>query len=237
MGRAVAVLREGDKMIRTSLLGAACAAAVASCATAGFDTVCATFNGVDPGSGVSYSLNFGDNWHDTTAGMFNWTRTGGTYSGAQDNFLSFCTELGENVSNGNNYCYEVIPLEIAPNSDPMGGARADLIRELFGRYYTPAFGAPLSRDEATAMQLAIWEIVFETRSTLDLSRGRARFTTGNDDAFKLAESYLKSLNGHGPMNNTIVVMSAEGVQDQIIPTPGTLALAGMGLVAAGRRRR
>lgn len=224
-------------MIRTSLLGAACAAAVASCANAGFDTISATFNGVDPGSGVSYTLNFGDDWRDTTAGMFNWTRTGGTYAGAQGNFLAFCTELGENVSNGNNYSFDVVPLEIAPSSDPMGGARAALIRELFGRYYTPAFGAPLSRDAATAMQIAIWEIVFETRSTLDISRGRARFNSGNGDALMLADSYLKSLDGTGPLNNTIVVMSADGVQDQIIPTPGTMALLGMGVLAAARRRR
>lgn len=224
-------------MNRSSLLGALCAVTVATCANAGFDTVIATFNGVNPGSGISYSLNHGDDWSNTTAGLFNWTRTGGSYAGAQDNFMSFCTELGEHVSNGNSYSYNIVSLETAPNTDPMGTEKAALIRELFGRYYTPAFGAPLSTNAATAMQLAIWEIVFETRSTLDLSHGRARFGSDNGAALALADSYLKSLDGTGPINNTIVVMSANGVQDQIIPTPGTLFLAGMGLIAASRRRR
>jgi hypothetical protein len=225
-------------MIRTSLLGAACAAAVASCANAGFDTICATFNGVSPGSGGQYSLNSGANWQGYgSAGLFNWTRTSGTYSGAQGNFMSFCTELREHVSNGNNYCYDVVSLEIAPSSGPMGAAKADQVRELFGRYYSPAFGSVLSADAAAAMQLAIWEIVFETSGSLGLGAGSAQFTNDNAAAIALAGTYLASIDGTGPRNNDIVVMSANGVQDQIIPTPGTMALLGMGVLAAARRRR
>lgn len=224
--------------IRTVLVSAFGAAALASCANAGFDTVCATFNGVSPGSGGQYSLNSGANWQGFgSAGLFNWTRTSGTYSGAQGNFMSFCTELGEHVSNGSNYCYDILSLEVAPSSGAMGAAKADQVRELFGRYYTPAFGAVLSADAATAMQLSIWEIVFENGGSLDLAAGNAQFTNDNAAAIALAGTYLSSLDGNGPRNNDIVVMSANGVQDQIIPAPGTLALLGMGALAAKRRRR
>ena len=210
---------------------------MASLAHAGFDTICATLNGVNPGSGVSYSLNSGSDWANTTAGLFNWTRTSGDYAGAQGDFLSFCTELGENVGNGNNYCYDVVSLEIAPSNGAMGAAKADQVRELFGRFYTPAFGSVLSTDAATAMQIAIWEIVFENGGSLDINGGNTRFGSGNGSALVLADTYLKSIDGTGPRNLDIVVMSADGVQDQIIPTPGTLALLGMGALAAKRRRR
>jgi hypothetical protein len=214
------------------------AAGMASAANAGFDTICATFNGVSPGSDGQYSLNSGANWNNTgAAGLFNWTRTAGTYTGAQGNFWSFCTELGEHVGPGNNYCYDVRDLQDAPSSGPMGAAKANQVRELFGRYYTPAFGSALSADAATAMQLSIWEIVFENSGVLDLSAGNALFTNNNAAAVVLAQSYLASLDGSGPLNHDIVVMSANGVQDQIIPTPGTLALAGLGLIASKRRRR
>lgn len=224
--------------IRSTLMGAMGVAAFAGSAMAGNDTLCAIFNGVQPGAGVHYTIDSGDNWHDTTAGAFNWTRTGGTYN-TGDTFRTFCIELQENISNNNNYCYEIVGLEDGPDSrSGMGERRANLLRELFGRFYTPAFGEPLSERKATAMQIAIWEIVHERGSNpLDLSDGRARFQTGNGEAYKLAEDYLKALTGHGPRNYTLVAMTGAGIQDQIIPAPGTLMLAGMGALALKRRRR
>jgi hypothetical protein len=220
------------------LCGVIAAAGLASAACAGFDTICATFNGVNPGSDGQYSLDGGANWGNTgPAGLFNWTRTSGSYAGAQGNFWSFCTELGEHVGGGSNYCYDVRDLQDAPSSGPMGSAKANLLRELFGRHYTPAFGSSLSGTVAAAMQLSIWEIVFENSGTLDLSTGNALLTNNDASAVVLAQSYLASLDGTGPLNNDLVVMSASGVQDHIIPTPGSLVLAGLGLFAAKRRRR
>ncbi len=212
--------------------------AVAGAAQAG--VICATFNGVGPGSNGQYSFNGGADWNNTgAAGHFNWTRTGGDYAGAQGNFMSFCTELTEQIANGSNYCYTVTALESAPSSGGgMGSAKADLIRELFGRYYTPAFGAVLPATQATALQLAIWEIVYEDDSfSLGLGSGLVRLTNDNGAAVTLANTYLASLDGTGPLNTTIVVMSGAGIQDQIIPAPGSFALLGLGGLVATRRRR
>lgn len=222
-------------MIRTTMTVAALA--LASNALASFGTLSATFDGVSPSSRADYSLDGGDHYTETRAGVFNWTRTGGSYQTA-DHFSAFCIELGEHISGGNGYDYEVVNLEDGTDSmGGMGATRANLIRELFGRFAAPAFGEPLTERKAVALQLCIWEIVHETRSTLDLTRGHARFTSGNELAFNLAQEYLKDLTGDGPRDYTVVAMSAHGVQDQIIPTPGSLALAGLGLIAAGRRRR
>lgn len=219
--------------------GILAAAVAAASAQAGFDTIEATFNGVSPGSNGTYSLDGGANWTASgAAGQFNWTRTGGTYAGAQGAFMAFCTELTEHVGAGNGYSYEVKPLELAPDSlGGMGAAKAELIRELFGRFYSPAFGAVLSSDRATAMQLSIWEIVYENHAGLDLNSGAAQFTNDNAAAFTLAQSYLAALDGSGPRDNSLMTMSAAGIQDQIIPTPGSLALMGLGVLAAARRRR
>jgi len=212
---------------------------MAAAAQAGFPTICATLNSVNPGSNGQYSLDSGANWQGTgTAGLFNWTRTGGTYSGAQGEFMSFCTELGEHVSYGSNYCYDINPLHMAPSSlGGMGMGKAALVRELFGRYYSPAFGSVLSADRATAMQLSIWEIVFENGGSLDLTAGNAQFTNDNGAALVLAQAYLASLDGTGPMHQGLSVMVANGVQDHIIPAPSVMALMGMGVMVAGRRRR
>lgn len=222
-------------LIRSTMTVAALA--LASNALASFGTLSATFDGVSPSSRADYSLDGGDNWHESRAGVFNWTRTGGSYRTA-DHFTAFCIELGERISGGADYTYEIVDLEEGTDSmGGMGATRANLIRELFGRFSTPAFNDPLSERKAVALQLCIWEIVHETRSSLDLTRGHARFSSSNDAAFDLAQEYLKDLTGNGPRDYTVVAMSAAGAQDQIIPAPGALALAGLGLIAAGRRRR
>lgn len=220
------------------LSGLVGAAILASAANASIIT--ATFNNVNPGSGGSFSIDGGANWGNTgTAGHFNWTRTGGDYAGAQGEFTAFCCELTEHIGGGGSYTYNVVSLDQGTDSiGGMGLAKADLIGELFGRYYSPSFGSVLSADRATAMQLSIWEIVYENSATgpRSVSTGNALFTNDNANAVALADLYLASLDGSGPRATDLAVMSAGGVQDQIIPAPGTIALAGLAGLCFRRRR-
>ncbi|MEK6703113.1 MAG: hypothetical protein AABZ53_12680 [Planctomycetota bacterium] len=219
----------------SGLVGAAILAS-----TADASIITATFNNVGPGSGGAFSLDGGANWNNTgAAGHFNWTRTGGNYLGAQGNFMSFCCELTEHIGGGSTYNFNVVPLDQGTDSiGGMGLAKADLINELFGRYYSPSFGSVLTADRATAMQLSIWEIVYENSATgpRSIATGNAMFTNDNAGAMALAELYLASLDGSGPRATDLAVMSAGGAQDQIIPAPGTIALAGLAGLCFRRRR-
>ena len=207
--------------------------------TASADTVVATFNTVNPGSNGAFSLDGGANWNGTgPAGLFNWTRTGGDFAGLQGNFYAFCTELTEHVGYGGNYTYTVASLEQAPTAlGGMGTAKADAIRELFGRYYNPSFGSVLDTDHAAAMEMSIWEITHETTNVWNLGTGTAQFVNDSANAINLANSMLASLDGTGPKATDLYALIANGVQDMIVPTPGTAVLAGTGLLTLSRRRR
>ena len=221
-------------MMRCMFVGMALLAGSASA-----DTVTATFNSVNPGSNGNFSLDGGANWGSTgPAGHFNWTRTGGTYAGLQGDFMSFCCELTEHIGYGGSYTYDVVALENGTDSiGGMGSARADEIRELFGRYYNPSFGQVLDADHAAAMQMSIWEIVYEQGNTLNVTTGTAQFQNDSGNAILLANAMLASLDGTGPKATDLLAISAAGIQDQIVPAPGTMVLAGAGVLAIKRRRR
>lgn len=218
---------------------AAILAAGCGCAAASASTVTATFNGVAPGTGGSYSLDFGANWGSTgTAGLFNWTRTGGDHTGLQGNFLAFCTELTEHIGGGGSYTYTVDTIENAPTIlGGMGAVKADQMRELFGRYYSPAFTFSLPSTVAAAMQMCVWEISHEQTAGLDVTAGSAQFVNDDPSAVTLANAYLATIDGTGPRDNTIYSLLADGVQDMIVPAPASIGLAGLGFLAIGRRKR
>ncbi|MCW5766370.1 MAG: hypothetical protein KIT68_10395 [Phycisphaeraceae bacterium] len=211
------------------------AAAGASAAQA--DTVIATFNGVGPGEGVNYSLNFGGSFTGTSAGRFNWTRTGGTAAEPTGNYVAFCIELQQNVSNGGNYTYDVTAVALAPVPAspfaPMGAARADALARLWNAYYT---NSGIDNTNAAAFQLCVWEIVFNDTMSFDLGTGQFQ-ATGNATTIALANAWLvTAMDSNAPMAS-IYALTSETNQDMLVPTPGAAALAGLGTLAAMRRKR
>jgi hypothetical protein len=107
-------------------------------------------------------------------GRFVSTRTGGTWGGlfpTGDVFFSFCTEPRQFVSVGGIYTDEIVPLELgATNIGGMGSAKAERLRELFGRWL-PDLAMPLTRLQSGALQIAVWEIVREDSGVLDVYSG------------------------------------------------------------------
>jgi hypothetical protein len=101
------------------------------------------------------------------------------------------------------------------------------------------------------MQIAIWEIAYETTGLYDLSAGAAMFTGGTAEssgALSLATSWLNKLAGVTD-GSTLGVLESHSVQSQVahqdlvfttaVPEPSTYALMAAGLMCVGfvARRR
>ena len=212
-------------------------AGVCSLASAAF-TVQATYTGTAPGIWGNVSLDSGGSFMGPVkAGQFNWTRTGGDYTGLTGTFATFCIEVHQDVLPGNNYTYDVNTVANAPlpvnilYGTPMGAIKADKISELYGRFF-----AGLSTDtQYAAFQLAIWDFVYDGGGSVGTGVFQAQ---GFGAAMGLADAWIAAVDGTGPRMTGLGALSGDDWQDQIFtPAPGALALIGLGGLVATRRRR
>jgi hypothetical protein len=215
-----------------TLLAAAVPAAVCSA-----DIITARLDEVAPKRTVSLSKNSGVSFEDVGAGTSQFTRLGGDYSGpgADGEFEAYCIQLTQSITWGETYDFETREPELSPvPGSGMGTARADLLAELYGRFFAPG---TTSRDDAAAFQLAVWEIVHDDGA--DLTTGLIQ-VEDTGVWFGLAQTWLSALDGTGP-HADLLAMTHPDKQDHIILIPNAPA-AGLMLVAglfggASRKRR
>jgi len=181
------------------------------------------------------------------SGVYNLEKTYGTGEGklwTNGTVGAFCSELSEPVPEITSK-YSVVSLQ-----DSFGSAKADYISELWGRYHDPSWtgDGPFTWQQdskAAAFATAIWEIVYEGLPSsplkwdvkVDNTWGGSGFRTDFGGA-TIANNYLHSLDGTGPMAN-LRVFSYNGSQDYIaqVPEPTTIALLGLGGLSLLRRKR
>ncbi|MBS0187987.1 MAG: PEP-CTERM sorting domain-containing protein [Planctomycetes bacterium] len=212
-------------------------AGVCSLASAAF-TVQATYIDTNPGVWGKVSLDSGVNYEGPVkAGQFNWQRTGGTYSGLQGTFATFCIEVHQDIFPGNNYTYDVNTVANAPlpinllYGTPMGAVKADKISELYGRFYSGL----ASNDDYASFQIAIWDIIYDNGDGVNNGIFRA---INFGVALGQADAKIAAIDGTGPRMSGLGALSSDDWQDQIFtPTPGSVALLGLGGLVAMRRRR
>jgi hypothetical protein len=240
--------------IKLSALGSALALAglfmVGGLAQA--DTVTTDYTNVSPGlSGVAVkNVAPGSPLYDqsTTAGVFNHVVKSSSPTGIDlfpagtANFVAFCIDL-QDVT-GDNVVYTIVNLKDAPDplGDNMGAAKAlDLSKMLYAAVGANLSAASsLSNDQAAALQMAVWEVVFEKSGTYDIFNGNMTLSK-NADVNALANGYLGGTNGPTAMSG-LVGLTNPTKQDfvaQVVPIPAAAWLFGsalMGVVALGRRR-
>jgi len=181
------------------------------------------------------------------AGVYNLNKTSGTGEGklwSNGTIGAFCAELSEPAPDVTSK-YSVISLQ-----DALGTGKAGYISELWGRYYDPSWtgNGPFTWQQdskAAAFATAIWEIIYEDLPgsslkwdvKVDSTWGSGGFRTDFGGA-TIANNYLHSLDGTGPMAN-LRVFSYGGNQDYIaqVPEPTTIALLGLGGLSLLRRKR
>lgn len=224
-------------------------AMLAASGTASATTIIATLNTMTPQQSVTVTLPSGTT--NTSAGRFNFTRTGGTHpvnplpDSPVSRFWAFCVELGQTINFGESVTYDVLPLASGGNViGGIGATKADELLELLGAVY-PDFTQVLTNDEYAALQVSIWEITREDRATYgyDVFTGDVKFSNSPASILNLANGWLSQIDGLGMRAAGIRALGNERRQDMLVqfpvPEPGVLALTllGLGAVAGWRRRK
>jgi hypothetical protein len=166
-------------------------------------------------------------------GIYSWTNAGNTGAGEYVPNWGFCIELTQSPYTG---WYTMADLEASPQpGTPMGTVKANAIRELWGRYFDPAWTTGANKQFAEAFEASLWEIIYETGSTWNVTSGSEFHATGIQQA-ATANMWLSSINGNTAYfaQNLAVASSLNG-QDFLtqIPEPATVFLLAVGGLLSG----
>ena len=160
--------------------------------------------------------------------------------------IAYCIDLAQTINFGTLY-NDYTKLSLAADG-VLSSLRKGEIAQLFHGFYTTSL---LNSTNSAAFQLALWEIVFETGSALDVD-GANTSTRGvnyasNPDTpgsvIAIADAWLAGLGAFSTDTTGLYTYRSPEHQDQIVyhrtPEPPTLIIlgAGLGLIAFLTRRR
>lgn len=159
---------------------------------------------------------------------------------------TYCVDLHEYVSRAPE-TFTLVSLSDASNTEPMGASRARAIGDVLSSAGDSAWAAT-GADLGAAIQLALWEIAYDYSGdagagSLNFADGRFKASQMNgsplsSSVLSLAEGLFGAIGSSGGQGIGIAA-SAPGLQDQVfrvVPAPGSIALAGLGLLMLRIRR-
>lgn len=203
--------------------------------------------GVGLGGGVRTSL--GGNVLEVFAGQIAHEFRNGVGTGVQfdgQTLMTYCTELTQHVTQ-DWMVYDVTDIASAPVPGPaMGAAKAQAIQNMLSLLVSETNAGRFSADMATGFQIAVWEVVYDFdpnagRASVDITTGDLLVSdVGGGVLGAGAAMKVNEFLDHIALAGVEILPYAfvnEARQDQIIPTPGSLALAGVGGLLMARRRR
>lgn len=138
-----------------------------------------------------------------------------------DSFVAYCIELTQSTGAfGSGFQYgKVSPVVNGTDGGQFTDLRFDRLTNLFGNN---GGAGTFSADESAAMQLAIWEVMYETSSSaLDVSSGNLRVTQVSSSVTALANQLLAGADdsswansGPGLFQNTVTLDLYNSMQYQ-----------------------
>lgn len=177
--------------------------------------------------------------------VYNFRNGVGEGSQLQGDTITFCTDLAQDVFPGYSL-YNVEPLSNTPNPGlGMGPAKAQAIADVWAAAAGQQY---LSAQFAAAMQMMVWEIVYDydgTVGSLDAATGNVQYVVNQTSQAYFASTLavfntLKGgVGGGGDLSVLRAVTNGQN-QDQlvIIPAPaGAITLVGFAALVVARRKR